>query len=94
LLNFGNSLSYLNSTRTSLGAVESGSAAPDTFFVVQYIKSYLGTLVARVKDKAVSINDCSWTKVLAISPEHRTAGSASCTQDALGGVIKSFAILW
>jgi hypothetical protein len=35
LLNLGDCLGYLNTSRASLGAVEGGAAAPDTFFVVQ-----------------------------------------------------------
>jgi hypothetical protein len=35
LLYLSNSLSYFNSSRASLGAVEGGAAAPDTLFIVQ-----------------------------------------------------------
>ena len=41
----------------------------------------------------MGVHNCSGTEVLSISPEHRAAGGASRTQDALGGVIKTSAFL-
>jgi hypothetical protein len=39
LLNFGNRFGDLNSSWTSFGAVEGSAATPDTFFIIQDIKS-------------------------------------------------------
>ena len=88
-----NGLSDLDAARASFAAVEGGAAAPHAFFVVQNLETLGTSAVAAVENESVSIDDCSWTKVRAICPEHWAGGGAGSTQDALGGVIESGAIL-
>jgi hypothetical protein len=92
LLDFGDCLGHLNAARAGLGAVEGGTAAPHALFVVQNLEANLGSFVARVKDKAVRVDDCSWAKVLTVCPEHWARGGAGCAEDALGGVIETLAL--
>ena len=83
---------YLDSTRAGFGAVEGGTAAPDTFLVVQDVQAKLGLVVAAVEDEAVSVHDSCWTKVLTVCPEHWARGGAGCAKNALGGVIEACAV--
>jgi hypothetical protein len=46
LLYFSNSLGNFNTSRASLGAVEGGAATPDTFFIVQDIKSNFSRFIS------------------------------------------------
>ena len=83
LFNFRNCLGNLNSTRTSVGAVEGCAAPPDTLFRVKYFQSLGCTSVATIKDKSMGTDDCLRAKVLFVGPEDRTTGSASGAEDAL-----------
>ena len=57
--------------------------------------SILGVTVDDVtEDEAVRVNDCGWTEVLTVCPEHRARAGAGSTQDALGGVIETGAVFW
>jgi hypothetical protein len=71
LLNFLNGFGYLNATRAGIGAVEGGTAAPDTFFVVENLKASTCTCITAIKDEPVGGNNCGWAEVLLVGPKDR-----------------------
>src|SRR5699024_2070317 len=91
LLDLCDSLGDLNATWAGFGAVEGGTAAPYAFFVVEHLKTHVATFVTVVEDEAVCVDDGCWAEVLAVGPEDWAGRRASCTQDALGGVIEGCA---
>ena len=46
LLHFGYCLGHLDAAWASLGAVEGGATAPNTFFIVQDVQSDLGSFIS------------------------------------------------
>ncbi len=93
LFNLGDGLGDLNTAWAGLRAVKSCAAAPHTLFVVQDFETNVCCFVSGVEDEAVSVDDSGWAEILPIGPEHRAAGGAGRTENALGRVIKACALL-
>ena len=88
LLDLGNSLSDLNATRASLGAVEGCAAAPHTFFIVEDFQTQIPSVITRIEDKTMRIHDGRRTEVLTVRPENGARGGTSRAQNTLCGVVE------
>src|SRR6516165_9435710 len=81
-----------DAARAGFGAVERRPAPPDAVDLVQDLEALGGGLVTAVEDEPVRVDYGGRTVVLALAPEHRTAGGAARAQYALGGVVVAGAV--
>src|SRR5690606_1528411 len=91
-LDFADGARHFDFTRAGGGAVENRAAAPHVVWLGKDVQPFLGRLIARVEDKAMSLNDGRRADIVAVGPEARAGRRAAGAENALGRIVKLFAV--
>ena len=93
LTDFVNCLDYVDIARASFRTVIDRATGEDSADISHLVEPFLSCLVARVKDKAVGLDDCGGCDVLLVSPKSGARSTAGTASDASRRFLKTLAFL-